>query len=238
MAIFIQLRGGEYGPSGGSPQFWRNMRMWTFIIDEIFNDREPDFDSAMTVKEEPNRSIAYVNIKKNVEEKKEDKNSDDYDIVLHASKDKNFLKKQINIIKPDIVLCGGTFKYCPYIWQDNEEIESFSEKIFKIENKWFISFSHTSVRGSYESSANELIAIVKELKTIIENQRKWEDGSPVCIGDAVVHNSRPDIGAGVLTNIFFNGKVTAEFPKHKEKTDQHNRLHVFTEIPHTSLCKI
>ncbi|MBI5591821.1 MAG: hypothetical protein HY881_15220 [Deltaproteobacteria bacterium] len=154
---------GEKGPEGTSNTFWRRMRMWTFIITEIFNDRTPDFASAIEIKEEPNRCIAYVNIKKHAEriEYNNEAYSVDEDIKKYAINDKDYLRRQIDIINPDIIVCCSTFKFCPYIFN---EIEPISERLFKTGNKWLIDFEHPSQRRTYESNFNDLSNISRKLK--------------------------------------------------------------------------
>lgn len=59
------------------------------------------------------------------------------------------------------------------------------------------------------------------------------------LGDNVTHKSRPDIGVGIITNIFENGKVTAEFPDcPKEPIYPDKPYAVFTSIPSDSLTKV
>ena len=160
---FYEIRGDEYAGSGTSNTFWRRMRMWTYIIDEILKGNEPTFNDTLKIKEELNNTVAYVNLKKYAE-KKEYKNmaySNDYDILKYIERDKEYLLKQIDYIRPYIILCSGTFKFCDKLF---ENIENISYRLYKTNNIFLIDFGHLSQRGSYEENYNELLKIVRNIK--------------------------------------------------------------------------
>jgi hypothetical protein len=161
---WIEIRdSGAHGPKGGtSPVFWRNMRMWTYIVDEIINGNEPNFNKAKEIKEEPNDSIAYVNIKKlaeKTEHKRQAPSSDD-NIFYYASSDKDFLLKQIALISPKIIICSGTFKFCNKIF---DKIEPIGERLYKTNEIYLIDFYHLSNRKTYEEGFNKLKSIMEIL---------------------------------------------------------------------------
>ena len=160
---WIEIRGSApQGPNGTSPTFWRRMRMWTYIIDEALNGNEPSFTKAKEIKEEPNDSIAYVNIKKLAEktEYNDEANSDDTDITNYAVSDKDFLLKQISLINPKIIVCSGTFKFCNKIF---DNIEPIGERLSKTNGIYLIDFYHLSNRNGYEKEFNELKNIMDVL---------------------------------------------------------------------------
>ncbi|MDR1747589.1 MAG: uracil-DNA glycosylase family protein, partial [Spirochaetaceae bacterium] len=151
---------GAQGPDGTSKTFWRRMRIWTYVIDEIINGNKPDFHKALEVKEEPNDSIAYINIKK-LAEKSEyngEAYSTDADISNYAISDKHFLLRQIKLISPQIIICSGTFKFCDKIFSN---IKKISERLYKTNELYLIDFFHLSNRNSYEKEFNELKNIIK-----------------------------------------------------------------------------
>lgn len=156
---FPEIIGRPHGPGGTSGTFWRRMRMWTYIIAEMFNNNTPIFQEAIKIKEEPNSKIAYLNIKKNVEriENRNDAYSNDDDIRKYAKNDKDFLKQQIEIIAPDIILCCGTFKFCSDIF---DQIENLSKNLHKASNVLLIDFGHPSQRKKYEKNHNDLVEIL------------------------------------------------------------------------------
>jgi hypothetical protein len=153
---------GAQGPDGTSKTFWRRMRIWTYVIDEIINGNKPNFKKALEIKEEPNDSIAYVNIKK-FAEKSEYNNeaySSDGDILTYAISDKKFLLKQIELVSPKIIICSGTFKFCDEIFNNVEKID---ERLYKTNGMYLIDFYHLSNRNKYEKEFNELKTIMKVL---------------------------------------------------------------------------
>lgn len=154
---------GPCGPGGNSHTFWRRMRMWTYIITEIYNDRIPTFEKAYSIKEEPNKDIAYVNIKKNAQKKKNNKesNSVDNDIRSYAIRDKEFLQRQIEIINPNVVLCCSTFKFCDIIFNN---IRRVSDNLYNSNGIWIIDFGHPS--QTYYSYRENFDALIKILKNI------------------------------------------------------------------------
>lgn len=152
---------GELGPRGTSKTFWRRMRMWTYIVEEKYHGRDPDIHFAKKIKEEPNRKIAYVNIKKNAE--KEEYNneaySNDADIHNYAKKDKFFLQEQIRLIDPDVILCCSTVQFCEDIFGDGSLVQ-LSERLYKKDKIWIIDYEHPSQRKAYEKNIAELSRIL------------------------------------------------------------------------------
>jgi thiamine kinase-like enzyme len=161
---FFEIEGRTGGPGGRSPRFWRNMRMWTYIIDEVLEGKKPSFEKVKRKKEESNDSIAYVNLKKYAEQKEDaigNTNSNDSDIFKYVCKDKKYLLKQIDFIKPHIILCSGTFKYCNLLF---ENIIQISERLYMVNNIYLIDFWHLSCRKQYKETYKELMKIAKEIK--------------------------------------------------------------------------
>jgi hypothetical protein len=159
---WIKIReSGAQGPDGTSKTFWRRMRIWTYVIDEIVHGNKSNFKKALEIKEEPNDSIAYVNIKKLAEksEYNSEAYSSDADILKYAISDKEFLLKQIELISPRIIICSGTFKFCAEIFG---AIEKICERIYKANKLYLIDFYHLSSRNSYEKEFNELQYIMNE----------------------------------------------------------------------------
>lgn len=58
--------------------------------------------------ENPLQKIAVVNIKKS-----EGKSSSDYgDIMNYAREDRELIRKELELIDPDLIICGATYDYC------------------------------------------------------------------------------------------------------------------------------
>lgn len=137
--------------------------MWTYIITEVYNDRIPTFEKALSIKEEPNKDIAYVNIKKNAQKSKNknEAKSVDSDIRSYAIRDKEFLQRQIDIINPSVVLCCSTFKFCDIIFNN---IRRVSDNLYNSNGIWIIDFGHPS--QTYFSYRENFDALSKILKGI------------------------------------------------------------------------
>jgi len=159
---FNKIRGEVYGGKGTSRTFWRRMKMWTYIIDEALKGKIPTFEDTKKIKDGPNDSIAYVNLKKYAERKEYNKQaySDDNDIFKYVEQDKEFLLKQIDLINPRIILCSGTFKFCRKLY---DNLTYISDRLYKTRNIYFIDFGHLSKRGSYKNDYDTLINIMKPL---------------------------------------------------------------------------
>ena len=161
---FYDIRGNEYCGSGTSKTFWRRMRMWTYIIDEALKGNIPSFEEVKKIKEQANNSIAYVNLKKCAEKTEHNKEaySNDNEICDYVKRDKDFLLEQINFIKPQIILCSGTFKFCNILFPDIEA-NKIADKLYKIRDMYLIDFYHLSKRGAYKKDYDELLKIIHPL---------------------------------------------------------------------------
>lgn len=134
-----------YGPKGNSNTFWRFMRGYEFIIQQIW-DGEIDYNPAvLKAKEKPNINTAYVNVKKQCQNKP---TSAVNNLIEYASNDKDFLKEQIEIIYPDVIFCAGTINLFKIIF---EECEPVSEKIYLSENRIIIDYLHLAHRKGYKT---------------------------------------------------------------------------------------
>jgi hypothetical protein len=166
---FSEIRGHEFGGSGSSGTFWRRMRMWTYIIDEVLDWRTPTLEQVLEVKEEDNYSIAYVNLKKFVEKSGNDSDvySDDADILNYVERDKDFLLKQIELINPRIILCSGTFGFCNKLFG---KIEKISDNLYKTDNIFLIDYYHLSyTQKTYEENYTALMTIAEKLRGEFES---------------------------------------------------------------------
>ena len=144
--------------SDGSPQFWRNMRMYTYIADEMMKGNTPKWEEAFKIKDEPNDSVAYVNIKKSVENNTE---SNDNIINEYAEKDREYLLRQIKLISPKIIFCTGTFQYCDIIF-GKENIKTIAHNISLYnDNILLVGYYHLSYFGvGFEEAFNAVVKIM------------------------------------------------------------------------------
>ena len=103
-----------YGPDGSSYWFWRNLRSWQYVIENIvgkiinsidnkklqFSFKQNEINEIM---ETPLTGVGYINIKKLKGE-----SSIEWPILYYfAKKDARFLRKELNLLKPHIIFCCG-----------------------------------------------------------------------------------------------------------------------------------
>jgi hypothetical protein len=153
---FYEIHGkGPFVTERGSNRFWRNMRMYTYIIDEFVNGRKPELNKALKIKECENTDIAYVNIKKLVEHKKRSNNNE---IAHFAKLDKDFLLRQIQLISPKIIFCTGTFGFCKWLF---DYIQPISHNLSKTGDVLLLGYYHLSYFGvCYEEEFEDIVKII------------------------------------------------------------------------------
>lgn len=151
---FITIRGKGYSPkTGNSRLFWRNINIWQFILTEFWNNRIPLIEKISFIKENEVNSIAYVNLKKCNENKSA---SDPRNILDYVKDDCDFLQRQIELINPEIILCGQTFNFYKEIFSS----EMISEKVYRTNNRLIIDFYHPACRIGYKETFQRLTDII------------------------------------------------------------------------------
>lgn len=146
-----------HGPKGNSNTFWRYMRGYEHVINCAWNKKDLNLNETLKIKESPNINTAYVNIKKQCDNKS---NSSDQEIIKFAKTDKEFLLKQIEIISPDIIFCGGTLE--PYIILESNLIK-VNTKVYRSNHYFVIDFYHLAHRKGYKTF-QELFDVLKDVK--------------------------------------------------------------------------
>jgi len=125
---------------GGGP--WPNLRYWNYALQSIKSHSvPPDFREAVEAKENSNDScngIAIVNLKKS----SGGYPADDKKIELFAKDDKKDMEEEIHIIAPDIIVCGGTWKFCNQIWNNQSRLSENVYRIPDFESIIWIKFYH------------------------------------------------------------------------------------------------
>ena len=69
--------------------------------------------------------------------------SDDDDLKSYVDEDGNLLKRQVNCLNPDFVVCCNTWYLVKAIWPDAKEI---SELVLKIDKMLVLNFWHPAKR--------------------------------------------------------------------------------------------
>ena len=158
---FIDIAGrGHNITKGNGPHFWWNICYWKYLINNISTKRNYEFVSKFELPEVKNNnyildSISYVNIKKNNEGKTK---SERNDILKYARQDKYFLKKQLDIIEPNVIFCSqDTFDAYKHIY--DSVLIKINNNCFKHNERLIINFYHPSygfMKGGREAIYNVL----------------------------------------------------------------------------------
>lgn len=143
---FTQIAGNDIDITGGNgTHFWWNICYWKYLVKGLYRGETPEFinkSDLPEVKFNNNKldSIAYVNVKKNCENKTV---TNDGEILDYARNDKAFLVKQIDLIDPNIVFCNNVTFASYKIIYDNELIQ-INNICYRHNNRLIIHYKHPS----------------------------------------------------------------------------------------------
>jgi hypothetical protein len=119
---------------------WREIGRWSYGIQSLYTTPTliPDYDKADENFAEFCRMTAVINLKKS-----SGKQVADYtEVSKCAEMDKAFIKSEIMIISPDIVICGGTFEICTKIFLQPKKIKERLYEITEFGNLLWIDYIH------------------------------------------------------------------------------------------------
>jgi len=151
-------------------KFMRNIARWSLIIDKAFEQVElPTMPSNSDLREF-NDSVAIMEVKKI---NQENISSTSKDLNEFAFEDREFLKRQIKIIGPQVIFCAGTLDCFDIIHDHKYE---FHQKLFSIANTnvWLvdrriiIGFKHPSIFGWADPNKKDNEAF-ENLKDLLSN---------------------------------------------------------------------
>jgi hypothetical protein len=146
---FYEIRGRSYGPGGNSSRFWRNLNMWSYTVKQLFNGAAVSFEDAQARKEDAVGHIAYINLKKKHESRSV---ADDADIQGYVERDWEFIAHQVRLIGPDVLFCGGTYKYI----RGRLATTELRDRLYRSSRLTIIDFYHPSCRKSYKTTVDLL----------------------------------------------------------------------------------
>lgn len=131
----VLLRENWKGPKG--VLFW-NCAYWAYAAQHISDTATPELpqnEQSYSQATECFLSTAVLNVKKSSGKT----NSDLEEIKKYAQLDGDLLKKQIDIINPDIIICGYTWEAVQHLWPTASILYDL---VFQAENKVFVDFWH------------------------------------------------------------------------------------------------
>ncbi|MGB8061292.1 MAG: hypothetical protein WCF26_05310 [Candidatus Sulfotelmatobacter sp.] len=144
---------------------WQKSAYWCYAVQGVKSgslrclpfsnmpERKAEYEKAV----EALRASAIVNIKK-IDGKE---TSDNEDIRKHAERNRHLIKQQIELIKPDLVICGNTWRFVEN-WWDKKEIEKIYDGVYRVgqHQRVFIDFWHPAYRISEDLKYYALAAMV------------------------------------------------------------------------------
>lgn len=159
--------------------FHLNLARWKYAIKSLYDNPNKSLefleDSELRkYSNNNNDDIALVEIKKFNENNK--KSSDDH-ILEFAKRDKDFLKRQIDLISPQVVVCCSTIDSYDVIYEDSRQDELLSDINKKVQcwrqdnNRLIVDFyhpSHTRYPGG-PKALFELLCKVLDKGLVFEN---------------------------------------------------------------------
>lgn len=151
------LNGDGYGPNGSSPLFWRNINIFIYIATCAWNGRIVSIKDIKDVTEKKVNSIAYINVKKKAENKPTSSNKE---ILKYAREDKDFLRRQINLIDPEVVFLANT-KSC---FDEIQESIHIAHNVYKGSNNIVIDYYHPSTTIGFDNCIKHLSTALFDAK--------------------------------------------------------------------------
>jgi hypothetical protein len=131
---FIRENNGPYGPA------LKNAAYWSYAIHHIARGNLPGFPVEKSTLDEAAElflSSAVVNIKKS----RGTAHSSYDDLAQHGQTDGALIKKQIELIDPDIVICGYTWPHVKHVWQHEAQAGGY-DGVWRVGRRVFIDFWH------------------------------------------------------------------------------------------------
>jgi len=132
---------------GPRKKIWWTVAAWAYAAHQGSAQRIP----LLSRKSEPDQASALLaSAVANVKKSGGKSTSDPVEIGQCAKTDGQFLSRQVEIINPDIVICGGTWPDIKYLWQ--QDAEQVYDHVFRVKNRFFVRFWHPANR--YPSRLN------------------------------------------------------------------------------------
>ena len=119
-------------------KFWWTLGYWAYGVQRLTNGPIPPNPKAGELWVEVTEAIlasAVVNIKKSGGRSR----SNEADLRQHVSNDADLLKKQVECLRPDVMVCCNTWHLVKDVWPHAKHV---SEQVYKIDRMWVLDFWH------------------------------------------------------------------------------------------------
>lgn len=148
---------------GPKYKIWWTVSYWLYALQKLFKNGEiPSLPSNETEYKECREyllSSAVVEIKKSDGEK----TSSYEDLEEYIKKDKELLREQIDLINPQIIICGYTFGHFKKLWS-GKDIEPFGKTglVYKVGKYFVIDWWHPANQYPNKLCYYALCSVVQE----------------------------------------------------------------------------
>ncbi len=121
-------------------KLWQRVAIWTQAMQLAFSGERPyDVDKIQMKSHEAVRQTAVVNVKKSNGLAE----SDEEDLWQYVREDKDLLKRELEIVNPDIILCGYTFGMLSDVLGDELEKDGTADTMYAFwKDKLIIDYYH------------------------------------------------------------------------------------------------
>ncbi len=125
---------------------WKVIGHWTYALCNVQNGNLPSFSDADNNHNEFCNMSAILNLKKETGSS----SADNDEVRRIAERDKELILEQLEIINPDIVVCGGTFHLIKDILITNSDPIDKDRRCYRINDTFWIDFCHPSARFRHD----------------------------------------------------------------------------------------
>ena len=157
---FYEIRGKAFqaGPRSSSPVFWQNLNMWAYTVGQFYNGVTPTYEEARKRKGNLLQHVAYINLKKNAENKA---NTNQADLQSYVDNDWEFIERQLSLIDPDVIFCCGTYRNIA----PRMHLTHLGNGVYRRDDgKLVIDFYHPSGRKGYLDTFNRLSKMLRGIR--------------------------------------------------------------------------
>lgn len=121
-------------------KLWQRVAIWTQAIQLSFTGERPyDVDKIQMKSHEAVRQTAVVNVKKSNGLAE----SEGEDLWKYVHEDKDLLKRELELVNPDIILCGYTFGMLSEVLGDELEMDGTADTMYAFwKDKLIIDYYH------------------------------------------------------------------------------------------------
>jgi hypothetical protein len=146
-------------PVGGKTTWWNIVR-WGYALQHAARGQMPPYPDFYERGDNEKAaavlvSTAVINIKKSDGEH----TSTNQDVYKYAQLDGDLLRRQVELIAPDIVVRGGTWWAVKYLWPEAKEI---CDRAWKVPGITFLDFWHPGARKGPLPMYDELCRLTQQ----------------------------------------------------------------------------